>query len=426
LTGATGAGATGATGAAGDKYTTSSTTSLSLTTGVKTLTVAANLALSVGQNVVLAYDVDHRMTGIVNAYTANTGVLEVDVVKVLEGTGTYASWAISLDGAVGQVGATGAVGPTGVVLGGGILSPRFTGNGSATEFGPIEGWDGPQNDEAGYLVYVGGVFQRPDETNGGFTITGTTQANSKIVFPSAPASGVVIDVLAVQVTGAKGATGEMGATGPAGSGSGAGISAWSSLTTYETDDFVWKNNNIFRALAQNTANDPEGSTQYWRRMVPTGSWDTNIAYKQAELAVYNGQLYIALNDHSGQQPGNNFQYWGLVAGATGATGPSGMDGNVGATGPTGLQGATGEMGPSGVPGTDANMMGATGATGPSGEVGPTGPTGAGEAGATGETGATGPEGPTGPNYATGDAPSNTSTVVGWLDAGSGKRIPYYE
>ena len=125
-----------------------------------------------------------------------------------------------LDGAVGQVGATGAVGPTGVVLGGGILSPRFTGDGSTTEFGPISGWDGPQNDEAGYLVYVGGVFQRPDETNGGFSITGTTQGNSKIVFPTAPANNVVIDVVAVQVTGAKGATGVQGATGPAGSGGG--------------------------------------------------------------------------------------------------------------------------------------------------------------------------------------------------------------
>lgn len=263
-TGATGIGATGATGAAGDKYTTASTDSLSLTTGSKSLTVQTGLALSVGQQVILAYDSTHLMQGAITSYTALTGALEVNVTSVLAGTGTYASWTVSLSGAVGQVGATGATGPQAPVLGGGILSPQFVGNGSATEFGPISGWDGPQNDEAGYLVYLDGVFQRPDEVNGGFSITGTTEANSKIVFPSAVADGTKIDVLAIQVTGAKGATGATGAGGGGGGGRG---QAWDSAVTYAIGDLVTQNNIGWVSLTEeNINNDPSTSPTQWERV----------------------------------------------------------------------------------------------------------------------------------------------------------------
>jgi hypothetical protein len=218
-TGATGpSGEQGASGVAGDKYTTSSTDSLTLSIGSKSLTVQTGLALSVGQQVILAYDANNRMQGTITSYIALTGALVVNVTTVLAGSGTYSSWTISLSGAVGQVGATGATGPQAPVLGGGVLSPVFTGNGNLTEFGPISGWDGPQNDEAGYLVYIDGVFQRPDEVNGGFSITGTNAQNSKIVFPSPIADQSKVDVLAIQVSGAKGAT---GATGSGGSGDGA-------------------------------------------------------------------------------------------------------------------------------------------------------------------------------------------------------------
>jgi hypothetical protein len=72
-----------------------------------------------------------------------------------------------------------------------------------------------------------------------------------------------------------------------------------------------------------------------------------------------------------------------VAGATGATGPTG---DTGATGPIGDTGATGSTGATGI-------AGATGATGPTGDTGATGPTG--DTGATGATGSTGPTGATG-------------------------------
>ncbi|EOO72784.1 hypothetical protein IC7_03011, partial [Bacillus cereus BAG1O-1] len=82
-------------------------------------------------------------------------------------------------------------------------------------------------------------------------------------------------------------------------------------------------------------------------------------------------------------------------GATGATGPQGVQGNTGATGPQGAQGNTGATGPQGAQGN-------TGATGSQGIQGNTGATGAtGPQGVQGNTGATGPQGAQGPTGATG-------------------------
>ena len=82
----------------------------------------------------------------------------------------------------------------------------------------------------------------------------------------------------------------------------------------------------------------------------------------------------------------------LLAGNTGATGPTGITGATGAMGPTGVTGATGATGVTGATGT----TGATGVTGATGLTGATGVTGA-----TGLTGATGVTGPTGVTGATG-------------------------
>ena len=86
----------------------------------------------------------------------------------------------------------------------------------------------------------------------------------------------------------------------------------------------------------------------------------------------------------------------IPQGATGPTGPAGLQGEVGATGPTGptgLQGEIGATGPTGLQG-EIGATGPTGPTGPQGEIGATGPTG--PTGPQGEIGATGPTGPTGP------------------------------
>ena len=98
-------------------------------------------------------------------------------------------------------------------------------------------------------------------------------------------------------------------------------------------------------------------------------------------------------------------------GATGATGPQGIQGVTGATGPTGPQGVTGPTGPQGIQGDTGptGLQGIQGDTGPTGlqgiqgDTGPTGPQGI--QGDTGPTGATGPQGATGATGAAGSPAS---------------------
>jgi hypothetical protein len=103
----------GGTSNAGDKYLTSSTTSLTLSNGAKTLTVATGLAYSPTQDVTIANDAAHHMHASVTSYNSTTGVLVVDV-KQHTGSGTYAVWTVNVGGISSAVIPTG--GTTGQVL----------------------------------------------------------------------------------------------------------------------------------------------------------------------------------------------------------------------------------------------------------------------------------------------------------------------
>jgi hypothetical protein len=299
------------------------------------------------------------------------------------------------------------------VLGGGIYSPRFTGDGTLTEFGPISGWDGPNNDESGYLVYINGAFQRHDATGTGFAITGTSQANSQIVFDVAPANGAVIDVVAVEVTGAKGATGETGPSGVPGTGGGGGIAEWNNSDGYVVGDFVYQYDRIYKCSQNNTNQSPAAGFDYWFKVAEAREYNTAYNYRIGEVATVSDKLFVCIQNAPATFGTSDTNYWKEIGGAAGA---------VGATGATGVQGDTGATGPSGPAGSDANQIGSTGATG---AMGATGPDGA--AGPTGATGIEGPTGATGPNYSVASGtPNNTSSPAGWLDAGGGKFIPYYE
>ena len=96
----------------GDTYQTTSTTSLSIGTGTKTLTVGTKLAYSVSQSVLVANDSSHSMVGTVTSYDKVSGSLVLNVTTTV-GTGTFASWNVNLNGAVGAVGAQGSQGETG-------------------------------------------------------------------------------------------------------------------------------------------------------------------------------------------------------------------------------------------------------------------------------------------------------------------------
>jgi hypothetical protein len=104
----------GDTGDEGDKYHTTSTTSLTIAaSGTITLyTVDLHLDYSVAQTVIIAHDLSNHMHGEVVSYNQSTGALVVSL-KNKTGSGTYSSWEVNLDGAVGIQGDVGPAGPTG-------------------------------------------------------------------------------------------------------------------------------------------------------------------------------------------------------------------------------------------------------------------------------------------------------------------------
>lgn len=91
--------------AAGATLTSSSTTSLTIGTGSKSLTVGTNKAFAAGQfvNIAVTADATKYMFGPVTSYDISTGALVVSVSDTA-GSGTYAAWTVSL---VGPKGATG-------------------------------------------------------------------------------------------------------------------------------------------------------------------------------------------------------------------------------------------------------------------------------------------------------------------------------
>jgi hypothetical protein len=94
----------------GDRYLTSSTTSLLIGNGAKTLTVGTGLAYSPTQDVTIAYNVSNHMHASVTSYNSSTGVLVVDVQQHT-GSGTYAVWTVNVGGiATGTLPTDGAAG----------------------------------------------------------------------------------------------------------------------------------------------------------------------------------------------------------------------------------------------------------------------------------------------------------------------------
>ena len=81
----------------GDRYLTSSTTSILIGNGAKTLTVGTGLAYSPTQDVTIAYNASNHMHALVTTYNSTTGVLVVDVQQHT-GAGTYTAWTVNVGG----------------------------------------------------------------------------------------------------------------------------------------------------------------------------------------------------------------------------------------------------------------------------------------------------------------------------------------
>lgn len=227
--------------------------------------------------------------------------------------------------------------------------------------------------------------------------------------------------------GLDGATGPQGPTGPTGADGVAGPQG------IQGDQGIQGTQGLKGDTGLTGATGPEGPTGPTGPTGPQGvqgvqgnagdkiAVGADIATYAADAAnidnIYyhdNGSVYTvtALNTYS------VVGSWEGVDGATGATGPQGVQGIAGPTGDTGpqgiqgIQGDTGLTGPAGAVG-DTGPQGLTGNTGPegpqglTGDTGPTGPQGI--QGITGDTGATGATGPQGVQGDTGLAPAHVWT-----------------
>jgi hypothetical protein len=81
----------------GDRYLTTSTTSLTIGNGTKSLTVGTGLSYTPTQNVTISFDASKHMHGEVLTYNTGTGAMTVDV-NHHTGSGTYSAWVVNVGG----------------------------------------------------------------------------------------------------------------------------------------------------------------------------------------------------------------------------------------------------------------------------------------------------------------------------------------
>ncbi len=104
-----------------------SSTSLTIPSSLpssQSLTVTPGMSLYPLQACIIVYDASHYMEGFITSYNGTTGALIVNVTSAT-GTGTYASWTVSLAGVVGD---KGDVGYSGVWIVGAGAPSAGTGN----------------------------------------------------------------------------------------------------------------------------------------------------------------------------------------------------------------------------------------------------------------------------------------------------------
>ena len=342
ITGSTGpAGATGASGQS-DRYATTSSSSLSVTTGTKTFTVETNLSWSNLQPVVIANSLaTAKMQGTVSSYTRSTGVMIAQITTVI-GTGTFSAWQVNLDGIAGVAGETGPQGATGAT-GPESVVPGPSGATGAT--GPVSTVSGPSGATG------------PSGLQGLQGVVGDTGATGPVSTTPGP-------------TGATGPQGDAGAginiKAPVRAATTIGLNALSQnnhqslIAVYndaliiddvliEVDDEVLikdqedaRQNGIYVVISRG-AGEPF-------HLDRRGDSNTNPEIVLGDaVAVTSGTVNEATswylvtggNINLGTTPLNWVIY--SKVGATGATGQVGATGAAftGATGPSGLQGATG-------------------------------------------------------------------------------------
>jgi collagen type VII alpha len=141
LTGATGPtgpqGTTGLTGATGDRFSTTSTSSITVGTGSKALVVGQNLSWIPNQLIIVTQDgnASNYMTGVVVSYAGISGSMAINVLDSY-GSGTYSGWSVGQYTQVGATGLTGATGSTGPIGPQGSTGPSGGPTGATGSTGP--------------------------------------------------------------------------------------------------------------------------------------------------------------------------------------------------------------------------------------------------------------------------------------------------
>ena len=118
-------GTSGISGQSGDRYQTTSSTSFTLGTS-GTITVGTGLAYTVAQDILISYDINNHQVSMVISYNPATGVLVFGAPSEVEGSGTYTSWGVNLNGAAGGNGSNGTSGTSGLTGSSGTSGTRGT------------------------------------------------------------------------------------------------------------------------------------------------------------------------------------------------------------------------------------------------------------------------------------------------------------
>lgn len=162
----------GATGATGASYAGTSTTSLAIGTGTKVFTTQSGLAYVVGSRVRAANTADtaNYMEGRVTSYSGTSLTLSVDVTG---GSGTLASWNLSIAGDRGIQGVQGIQGDQGIQ---GATGPGY----AATSTTSLAIGTGSKvfTTQAGLSYVVGASRARASSTNGANYVEGLVTAYS--------------------------------------------------------------------------------------------------------------------------------------------------------------------------------------------------------------------------------------------------------
>jgi hypothetical protein len=311
-------------------YNTNSVSSLTIGLGTQSLLVGTGLSYSVGQQVVIAYDANNYMQGVIVSYNNSSGAMVVNVTSAA-GSGTYSAWAVNLSGPIGATGQTGPTGYTGYT---GYTGPTGA---PSTVTGPTgyTGYTGPAgagitykgtvaNAAAlpGYPSSYGGAIGDAYVTlndqhlwvwsgttwvdNGAIaSVTGPTGATG----PTGPtgatgaASTVTGPTGATGATGLAGATGATGATGPTGdSGTSAGLTLFldgATATGPQAYDLLVVPNTGAQTTLTRTTNSSSG--------VLLGSFVTAAGVPNNTSFIGGFWTLQAWMAH--QAGGNNFRFW---------------------------------------------------------------------------------------------------------------------